>query len=100
MTGLSSKQRSHLRKLAHSLDPAVYVGKEGLTGPVHDEVDDALAARELIKVKLPGDREERAEAAEELAERSGAAIAGTIGRIAILYRPRPDADEREIELPE
>ncbi|MDX1623136.1 MAG: ribosome assembly RNA-binding protein YhbY [Gemmatimonadota bacterium] len=99
MTELTGRQRSHLRSLAHHLDPVVTVGRDGLSDPVMEEVDDVLRARELIKVKLPGDRKEREAIAEELARRSGAALAGTIGRIAILYRPHPEPEKRAIELP-
>ncbi|MDX1661705.1 MAG: ribosome assembly RNA-binding protein YhbY [Gemmatimonadota bacterium] len=100
MVELTSKQRSHLRALAHHLDPVVHVGREGVSEGVIAAVDEALAAHELIKVRLPGHRDERPGTAEEIAEAVDAAIAGMIGRIAILYRPGPDSDQREIELPE
>lgn len=100
MTDLTSKQRSHLRGLAHHLDPVVHVGKEGVSEGVIAAVDEALTARELIKVRLPGDRDERPGTAEEIAAATDAAIAGMIGRIAILYRPHPEPDQRRIELPE
>jgi len=100
MTGLSSRQRSRLRSLAHGLDPSVRVGRAGVTDAVLREVDDALAARELIKVRLAGDREERAREAAAIAQRSGAALAGRIGHMAILYRRHPDPERRQIELPD
>lgn len=100
MTDLTSKQRSRLRALAHHLEPVVHVGKDGVTEGVVAAVDEALTARELIKVRLPGDREERPETAEEIVRATGAVIAGMIGRVAILYRPHPDPDRREIELPD
>jgi len=99
MSELSSRQRSHLRSLAHGLDPVVFVGHAGVTAAVVREIDDALAARELIKVKLVGDRNERAESAESVATRTGAALAGLIGRVAILYRPSPEPERRRIDLP-
>ena len=49
---LSSKQRSHLRSLAHDLDPVVHVGKEGITDPVLKSADNAFNTRELMKVKV------------------------------------------------
>ena len=64
------------------------------------EVDDALAARELIKVRLSGDRDERAAAADDLAARVGAETAGRIGRVSILYRRHPDPARRKIALPD
>lgn len=96
---LTSRQRSHLRSVAHSLDPVVLLGRAGVTDPVLREVEDALEARELIKIRLFGDREERARAAAAIAERTGSEIAGQVGRIAILYRENPDPSRRRITLP-
>lgn len=100
MTDLTSKQRGHLRGLAHHLDPVVHVGKEGVSEGVIAAVEEALTAHELIKVRLPGDRDERPETAREIAATTDAAIAGMIGRIAILYRPHPEPDRRRITLPD
>lgn len=97
---LTSRQRAHLRRLAHHLDPIVHVGQRGLTEAVTTGVDEALAAHELIKVRLAGGREERAELALEIAHRTGSNLAGTIGRIAILYRAHDDPEKRSIELPD
>jgi RNA-binding protein len=82
------------------MEPAVLVGRAGVTDAVAREVDDALEARELIKVRLTGDREERAALAAAIAERTSAELAGRIGRIAILYRRNPDPEQRRIELPD
>jgi RNA-binding protein len=99
MTGLTSRQRSALRALAHGLDPVVLVGTAGVTDAVLREVDEALAARELIKIRLAGDRDERAAAADAIASRAHAEVAGRIGRVAILYRRQPDPARRAIDLP-
>jgi RNA-binding protein len=99
MSGLTSRQRSHLRSLAHGLDPAVLVGRAGVTDAVVREVEDALEARELIKVRLAGERDERAAAAEAIAARTGAEVAGRIGRIAILFRRNADPARRKVDLP-
>jgi RNA-binding protein len=98
-SALTSRQKSRLRSLAHSLEPVVLVGRAGVTDAVLREVDDALEARELIKVRLSGDRLERAAHAAAIAERTSAEIAGRIGRIAILYRPSPDPARRKVDLP-
>lgn len=99
MSGLTSPQRSHLRTLAHTLDPVVLVGRAGVTDAVVREIDDALAARELITVRLSGDRDERAAAAAAIAARTRAEVAGQLGRALILYRQNADPSRRSIELP-
>lgn len=74
------------------------VGRAGVTDAVVREVDDALEARELIKVRLAGDREQRALAAGAIAERTSSELAGQIGRVAILYRPSLDPARRKVDL--
>lgn len=95
---LSGKQKRHLRALAHHLEPLVQVGKEGVTASVVAAADQALTDHELVKVRLPQvDRDERAEMATLLEQETGAAIAGTMGRIVLLYRRHPN--EPVIHLP-
>lgn len=75
------------------------VGRAGVTDAVVKEVDDALEARELIKIRLSGDREERVDAAAAIAARTASELAGQIGRVAILYRRNPDPARRKVDLP-
>lgn len=75
------------------------MGRAGVTDAVVREIDDALEARELIKVRLSGDRGERAESATMIADKTGAEVVGQIGRALILYRENPDPSRRRIELP-
>lgn len=96
---LTSKQRAHLRKLAHHLKPVVLVGTDGITPAVLDSVLDAFNTRELLKVKLQESAPlDVREAADEISDRLDHVHAvQTIGRTAVLYRA--DSDEPEIELP-
>jgi RNA-binding protein len=94
---LSGAQRRTLRRHAHPLRPSVALGAAGLTDGVVDAIDRALEDHELIKLKLAGERGERAELATRAAERTGSALAGTVGRVAILYRPARDAERRRID---
>lgn len=98
-TPLTSKQKKFLRGLAHSIKPVVQVGKNGLSDPLVQEVDRALASHELLKIKVAGDRDERDQVGSALAERLQAEIAGTIGGVVILFRRQDDPDLRQIELP-
>lgn len=89
-TPLSGRQKRHLRALAHHLEPLVQVGKEGVTEAVIAATDHALTDHELVKVRLPQiDRDERAEMATTLERETRAAIAGTMGRVVLLYRRHP-----------
>ncbi len=94
----TGKQRRYLRGLAHSLRPIVQIGRNGVTGAVIRQVDSALGERELIKVKLGAEcPTSRQSAGAELVARTGCELAGTVGRVLILYRPHPE--EPRIVLP-
>lgn len=88
---LTPKQRQQLKGAAHRLDPVVLLGASGLTDAVVKEIDRALTAHELIKVRVPGDdRAARDDMFRQVAERLGAARVQTIGKTFVLFRPRPD----------
>lgn len=98
MAVLTTRQKQFLRGLAHPLSPIVRVGKGGVTAPVIAETKKSLHAHELIKVRIDVDESAaRREIANRLANETDAQLAGTIGKIAILYRERDE--EPEIELP-
>jgi RNA-binding protein len=99
MSELTGKQRRWLRAQAHGLEPVVHVGGKGLTEGVVAETDRALAAHELIKVRLVGDREEREEAAAALAERCGAEALGIVGKVAMLFRRHAEPERRRLRPP-
>ena len=97
---LTSKQRAHLRSLAHDLKPILQVGVDGVTDAVAESIEEAFNTRELFKVKVldtaPVDVDE---AAAAIAARiPDVHVPQTIGRTLVLYRPLPD--EPEIRLPE
>lgn len=95
---ITSKQRSFLRSLAHNIDPAVYIGKAGITDNVIKEIDQCLEARELVKVKIQEGAELDAKtAANELAPKVRAEFVQAIGRKFTLYRQ--SRENRQIELP-
>ena len=91
---LTRDERLRLRARAHHLNPVVLLGTAGLTEAVVKEADRALAAHELIKVRIPGDdRDEREATFVQLADRLGAARVQAIGKLLVLYRPRPEEDK-------
>lgn len=86
---LSGRARTHLKSLAHPLEPVVQVGTHGITPTVIAAVGVALDDHELIKVKLGQSFEgDRQEAAEQLAAEGHATLVQVIGRIIVLYRAR------------
>lgn len=95
---LTGSERKHLRGLAHGYRPAVQVGKGGLTDPVLASIDEALAARELIKVQIFTEREERQQIASAVEERLGCECVGSVGRMAIFFRRHPDPEKRRIQI--
>jgi len=95
---LNESQKKHLRGLAHTIKPVVMVGQHGLKDTIFEEVEIALDAHELIKIKVSvGDREERDEIIQEICNRSGALLVQRIGNIAILFRRNPKRPR--VELP-
>ncbi|HYY53520.1 MAG TPA: ribosome assembly RNA-binding protein YhbY [Myxococcales bacterium] len=89
--GLTGRQRRHLRALGHHLQPVVQVGHEGITEALVHEAGRQLETHELIKVRIgESSPQDRYEAAELLAQKTGAQVAQVLGRTALLYRPRKD----------
>jgi RNA-binding protein len=91
---LSAAERQALKARAHALRPVVMVGAEGLTDAVVRELDAALRAHELVKVRvLAGDRDEREAMLAAMCETAGAARVQHIGKILVLYRARAEAED-------
>lgn len=91
---LTTRQRAQLKARAHALEPVVQVGQSGASDTVVAEVDRALTAHELIKVKVnDNDREARVAMGDTLSLRTDAAIVQRVGKVLVLWRPKPDAAE-------
>lgn len=87
---MTGKERAALRSECNRLRATVHVGQEGLTASLAQALDEALRARELVKVQLTKSAEVSAkEAANTLAKRVRAEVIQTIGRTATLYRHNP-----------
>jgi RNA-binding protein len=84
---LSSSHRKALKARAHKLEPVVHIGAKGLTGEVVEEIDRALKAHELIKVRAGAlERDERDLAVSAICEKTGADAVQQIGKVFVLYR--------------
>ena len=90
---LNPTQRREHRANAHHLEPVVLIGGDGLTAAVKKEVDAALNAHGLIKVRIfSDDRAAREQMYQTLTEELSAAPVQHIGKLVILWRPQPEKE--------
>ena len=95
---LTPAQRKEFRAEAHHLDPVVMIGGDGLTAAVKKEVDAALKAHGLIKVRVfSDDRTERDTFFQTLTDELNAAPIQHIGKLLVLWRPKPAKERAEDE---
>jgi len=95
---LTPAQRKEHRAEAHHLDPVVMIGNDGVTPAVKKEIDLALNAHGLIKVRVfSDDRTAREATFNALAEELGAAPIQHIGKLLVLWRPMPPKEKVERE---
>ena len=88
---LTPAQRKEKRSDAHHLDPVVMIGADGLTANVIKEIDHALNAHGLIKVRVfSDDRANREAIFVQLADQLSAAPIQHIGKLLVLWRPIPE----------
>jgi RNA-binding protein len=87
MKSLTPAQRQFLKGLAHARQPVVMIGNQGLTAAVLKEIDLALSAHELIKIKAATDDPETRRAwMDEICAATGAAPVQLIGKVLVIYR--------------
>lgn len=95
---LTIAERKAHRAEAHHLDPVVMIGNDGLTPAVRKEAHNALNAHGLIKVRVLGDDREAREAIyQQLADELNAAPIQHIGKLLVLWRPKPKKEKAEDE---
>lgn len=95
---LTPAQRKEHRADAHHLDPVVMVGNDGLTANVKKEIDSALNAHGLIKVRVfSDDRVAREAMFQLLAEELSAAPIQHIGKLLVLWRPKVEKEKSVAE---
>jgi putative YhbY family RNA-binding protein len=91
---LSPAERKAHRADAHHLEPVVMIGNDGLTPAVVKEVDAALGAHGLIKVRVfSDDRAAREAVLAALTAQLGAAPVQHIGKLLVLWRPLPPKEK-------
>ncbi len=95
---LTPAQRKEHRAAAHHLDPVVMVGADGATAAVEKELDAALNAHGLVKVRVfSDDRAAREALLAALADKLSAAPIQHIGKLLVLWRPIPPKPKAERE---
>ncbi|NMA60396.1 MAG: ribosome assembly RNA-binding protein YhbY [Firmicutes bacterium] len=95
---LTSKQRAYLRGLGNELDPIFQIGKGGLSEEIINQLDAALEARELIKVRvLKSCLDDASDLADEIGEALDAEVVQKIGKSFLLYREA--LEDPQIRLP-
>ena len=96
---LTSKQRAKLRSTAQSYDPIFYIGKSGISDEIISQLENAINARELIKLGVQENCEYSArEAADIIAPKLSADVVAVIGRKFVLFRRSRDPKKRGIDL--
>ncbi|MBP5407414.1 ribosome assembly RNA-binding protein YhbY [bacterium] len=97
MKKLTGKEKKYLRGLAHALNPVVLIGRNGYTEQVEAQIDEALTAHELIKIKFIDYIDEKKEIAAEIAGNLKCECCGSIGHTFIFFRQNEEPAKRKIE---
>ncbi|MCB6413798.1 ribosome assembly RNA-binding protein YhbY [Dorea acetigenes] len=96
---MTTKQRAYLKSLAMTMDPIFQIGKNSMTPELTKAVEEALNARELIKVSvLQNCADDPKELAQILAERTHSLVVQVIGKKIVLYK-EGKPDKKKIQLP-
>ncbi|HIZ66133.1 MAG TPA: ribosome assembly RNA-binding protein YhbY [Candidatus Blautia pullicola] len=96
---MTSKQRAYLKSLAMKMEPIFQIGKASLTPELTSAVEEALAARELIKISvLQNCMDDPREIAQVLAERTRSQVVQVIGKKIVLYKEGKE-EKKKIFLP-
>jgi RNA-binding protein len=95
---LNNAQISRLKGMAQRMDATLKIGKAGLSEGFLQQVRDALAHRELLKVKFDDFKDQKKTLAPELAAKTDSRLVTLIGNVAVLYRQHPDPEKRKIDV--
>src|SRR3990167_2603806 len=93
MNDMTAARKKTLKARAHALHPLLQLGEKGLTDAVIAEIDRALGAHELIKIRAATlNRDEREVALASICERTGAHAVQHIGKMLVVFRQKPRAE--------
>jgi len=94
---LTNSQIRKFKAAAQQLEPMLKVGKAGLSEGFIRSVDQALAQRELVKIKFAEFKAEKKELAPQLAEKTASHLVMRVGNVMVLHRPKPASAEPAVE---
>lgn len=95
---MTSKQRAYLRALSNNMTPIFQIGKMGISDILIAQLNDALAARELIKITVLETAPEISKnLANEISEKTNSILIQTIGNKITLFKQK--AKNSKYELP-
>ncbi|WP_353894320.1 ribosome assembly RNA-binding protein YhbY [Proteinivorax hydrogeniformans] len=95
---LTGKQKGFLRSKANTIDPILQIGKNEISENLIEQINDALEARELIKVKvLKNCLSDKKDIAEQISKATDSHIVQILGSIITLYKE--SKEKKQIELP-
>ncbi len=83
---LTSSEKKHFRNLAHSLEPLIRVGKNGISPNVLNAISELLGKNGLIKIKLLIPKTSYSDTIAQIEKNSRCELVGLVGSVAILYR--------------
>ncbi|EIP98474.1 putative RNA-binding protein containing KH domain, possibly ribosomal protein [Opitutaceae bacterium TAV1] len=96
---LTGAQRTRLRGLGQTLEPALKIGKGGLSPAFFTELQHHLDHRELVKLRFAGaGRDERAALCEQIADEGRCVCVGAVGHTALFYREQADPKRRVVRI--
>ena len=97
---LTGAHKTYLRGLGQRMEPSLKVGRAGLTPGFFKELQQALNADELVKLRFLGaERDERATLCEKIADEGRCLCVGSVGHTALFFRRQTDPQRRTIDLP-
>ena len=97
---MNSKQRAYLKSISSTYETVFQIGKSSVTPELCRAVDEALCARELIKIGvLKNCADDPKTIAQMIAERTRSEVVHVIGKKIVLFRQNPKKEDRKIILP-
>jgi RNA-binding protein len=98
LSKITTRMKRHVRHVLKDENPTIWVGKEGLTPQLANEIEKQLQQNKMVKVRIlpaamQGDVTAQAIAANA-AEQTNAALVEVRGHVFILFRKRKTEEQQ------